>query len=43
MGLNIAERKQTSKELKANYQITGLTTEDIGDHLGLIHKQLEET
>jgi hypothetical protein len=43
MSLNDAQRKQTSKELKANYQISGLTPEDIQADLGFSPKQLEET
>lgn len=43
MSLNSAEREQTSKELKANYEISGLPPEDIQADLGLSPHQLEET
>ncbi len=42
MSLNTAQRKQTSKELKINYQISGLTPEDIQTALGFNPQQLEE-
>ncbi|RVT57229.1 DUF2316 family protein [Niallia taxi] len=43
MSLNPAQRKQTSKELIANYEISGLTPEDIQADLGFTVKQLEDT
>ncbi|WP_057915933.1 DUF2316 family protein [Peribacillus muralis] len=43
MSLNHAQRKQTSEELKVNYEISGLTSEDIQADLGFSVKQLEET
>jgi hypothetical protein len=43
MSLNTKQRKQTSKEIKANYQISGLTPEAIQADLGFSVTQLEET
>lgn len=43
MSLNAAQREQTSKELKVNYQISGLTPQDIEADLSLSRRQLEET
>lgn len=43
MSLNLAQRKQTSKELRENYQRSGLTPEEILTDLGFRAEQLEET
>lgn len=42
MSLNVEQRKQTSIELKANYEISGLTPEEIQADLGFNHKKLED-
>lgn len=42
MSLNAEQRKQTSIELKANYEISGLTPEEIEADLGFNHKKLED-
>ena len=43
MSLSIKEQMQTSKELKENYRISGLTPKDIQAELGISFTQLEET
>ncbi|MFJ7755892.1 DUF2316 family protein [Peribacillus muralis] len=43
MSLNMEQREQTSKELHANYEFSGLRSEDIQADLGFSHEQLEET
>jgi len=42
MSLNVEQRKQTSKELKANYEISGLTPEEVKADLGFNYKKLED-
>jgi len=42
MSLNAEQRKQTSMELKANYQISGLTPEEVQADLGFNCRKLED-
>ncbi len=43
MSLNRMQKKQTSEELKKNYQISGLTPVEIQHGLGLDFRMIEET
>ncbi|TRZ39485.1 DUF2316 family protein [Niallia circulans] len=43
MSLNSAQRQQTSMELKANFDISGLTCKEVQTDLGFSGELLEET